>query len=163
VIVGPTLGGLLARPAVQYPGSFAADGLFGWRPYLLPALAVAANAALALCLSQLVLRETVSSPLGLRCGPCAAVAGGAKVGGSGGAPPATAFSTARAGGAAPGLRAEGRARQCARFCGDRKAGLAMLFYTLLITAEFADEVCFGFGRIVVSEIKVPNMLGYTVS
>ena len=62
VIVGPTLGGLLARPALQYPGAFAAGGLFGWRPYLLPALAVAANAALALCLSQLALRETVPSP-----------------------------------------------------------------------------------------------------
>ena len=40
VIVGPSLGGLLARPALQYPDTFAADGVFAAKPYLLPYLAV---------------------------------------------------------------------------------------------------------------------------
>jgi MFS family permease len=38
LIVGPSIGGLLARPAVQYPTVFASTGFFGRFPYLLPAL-----------------------------------------------------------------------------------------------------------------------------
>ena len=35
-IIGPVVGGYLNRPAIQYPGVFSADGLFGVYPYLLP-------------------------------------------------------------------------------------------------------------------------------
>jgi MFS family permease len=44
LIVGPSLGGLLARPAVQYPTVFASTGFFGRFPYLLPSLIGAAFA-----------------------------------------------------------------------------------------------------------------------
>eukprot|EP01135_Chromosphaera_perkinsii_P001401 Nk52_evm2s167 gene=Nk52_evmTU2s167 len=37
-IIGPCLGGMLARPVLQYPEWFAADSLFGYYPYLLPCL-----------------------------------------------------------------------------------------------------------------------------
>lgn len=38
LIVGPAIGGLLSRPAVQYPGVFSEDGLWGHYPYLLPSI-----------------------------------------------------------------------------------------------------------------------------
>ena len=37
-IIGPVVGGYLNRPAIQYPGVFSEDGLFGQFPYLLPEL-----------------------------------------------------------------------------------------------------------------------------
>ena len=37
-IIGPVVGGYLNRPAVQYPGVFSEDRLFGRYPYLLPEL-----------------------------------------------------------------------------------------------------------------------------
>eukprot|EP01039_Chlorochromonas_danica_P020672 gene20672-25289_t len=47
LIVGPAIGGLLSRPAIQYPGIFTEDGLWGRYPYLLPSLTCAFFAALA--------------------------------------------------------------------------------------------------------------------
>ena len=41
LIVGPAIGGLLARPAIQYPDVFDQDGLWGRYPYLLPSLVCA--------------------------------------------------------------------------------------------------------------------------
>ncbi|CAG5135780.1 unnamed protein product [Candidula unifasciata] len=38
MIVGPTVGGVLASPAVKWPDVFNKDGLFGQYPYLLPSL-----------------------------------------------------------------------------------------------------------------------------
>jgi MFS family permease len=38
MIVGPIIGGLAARPALQYPDFFAQTGLFGRFPYLLPSI-----------------------------------------------------------------------------------------------------------------------------
>jgi MFS family permease len=38
VIIGPAIGGTLARPAVQYPHLFSATGIWGRFPYLLPSL-----------------------------------------------------------------------------------------------------------------------------
>jgi hypothetical protein len=35
IVLGPFLGGTLARPAVQYPNLIAADGFFGKNPYAL--------------------------------------------------------------------------------------------------------------------------------
>ena len=71
IIIGPTIGGLLARPAVQYPGVFAADGVFGRLPYLLPCAVISAACALCLVLSELSLKETVPDALGFRCCCCA--------------------------------------------------------------------------------------------
>jgi MFS family permease len=41
LIIGPMIGGLLARPALQYPSTVPSDHLFGRYPYLLPSLASA--------------------------------------------------------------------------------------------------------------------------
>ena len=40
-IVGPAIGGMLARPAEAYPDTFSEDGLFGHFPWLLPNLVCA--------------------------------------------------------------------------------------------------------------------------
>lgn len=58
-IIGPILGGALARPAIQYPGTFSSTGLWAYFPFLLPCLASAAVTAVSLILSILFLQETV--------------------------------------------------------------------------------------------------------
>lgn len=47
MIIGPSIGGFLARPAVQYPHTFTAQGLWGHFPYLLPCIFCSGIAALA--------------------------------------------------------------------------------------------------------------------
>jgi MFS family permease len=129
VICGPTLGGLLARPAVQYPTVFAADGIFGVRPYLLPFVVVSGVAILALILSELALKEPVPDAIGLR-GICCTNAGGGQL-----------DSTLASQGKGISESRDTRRSRLRFFC-QRKPALAMLFYTLLITSEFADEVTF---------------------
>ena len=58
VIVGPALGGLLARPASNYPSLFSADGVWGRYPYLPPCLLGFVLCALGL-LAMRSLPETV--------------------------------------------------------------------------------------------------------
>jgi MFS family permease len=62
LIIGPSIGGLLARPAVQYPTVFASTRLFGKYPYLLPSLfgaiiALLSNVAIALFLPETLKRD----------------------------------------------------------------------------------------------------------
>lgn len=57
-IVGPAFGGFLAQPAKHFPDTFAADGLFGVYPFLLPSLASGSLSALAVVLGWFTLRET---------------------------------------------------------------------------------------------------------
>jgi MFS family permease len=47
MIVGPSIGGFLARPAIQYPHTFTAQGIWGHYPYLLPCLCCSGIAACA--------------------------------------------------------------------------------------------------------------------
>eukprot|EP01114_Cavostelium_apophysatum_P013216 TRINITY_DN3146_c0_g1_i2.p1 TRINITY_DN3146_c0_g1~~TRINITY_DN3146_c0_g1_i2.p1 ORF type:complete len:363 (+),score=64.00 TRINITY_DN3146_c0_g1_i2:84-1172(+) len=47
-VLGGFLGGVLARPAVQFPSVFSADGLFGTFPYLLPCIVSASINAIGL-------------------------------------------------------------------------------------------------------------------
>jgi MFS family permease len=66
LIVGPTIGGLLARPTVQYPTVFASTGFFGRFPYLLPSLigaafALAANLGVLFFLPETLKRDQQSS------------------------------------------------------------------------------------------------------
>jgi hypothetical protein len=58
-LVGPTLGGLLSQPAAKYPAVFAADGVFGRNPFLLPCVACAAITLAAFVLGTCFLRETL--------------------------------------------------------------------------------------------------------
>ncbi|KAL3696350.1 hypothetical protein R1sor_010426 [Riccia sorocarpa] len=46
LIIGPAVGGFLARPAVNFPSTFSQDGFFGRYPYILPSII---QAAFALC------------------------------------------------------------------------------------------------------------------
>ncbi|KAJ5563207.1 hypothetical protein N7535_008371 [Penicillium sp. DV-2018c] len=57
-IIGPAIGGLLARPADGYPSLFPADGLFGKFPYLLPNLVCSILLLLSIISSWLLLEET---------------------------------------------------------------------------------------------------------
>ncbi|KAF2125379.1 MFS general substrate transporter [Dothidotthia symphoricarpi CBS 119687] len=61
-IIGSAMGGFLARPAVFYPNAFAADGLFGRYPYLLPNLVAAIGILLAIVQGMLFLEETLVQP-----------------------------------------------------------------------------------------------------
>ncbi|KAF7176549.1 hypothetical protein CNMCM7691_003041 [Aspergillus felis] len=57
-IIGPAIGGLLAKPAESYPSLFSADGLFGKFPYLLPNLVCSLLLLLSIIGSWLFLYET---------------------------------------------------------------------------------------------------------
>ncbi|KAJ5552945.1 hypothetical protein N7494_002323 [Penicillium frequentans] len=57
-IIGPAIGGLLARPADNYPSLFPQDGLFGRFPYLLPNLVCSFLLLLSIIGSWLFLQET---------------------------------------------------------------------------------------------------------
>jgi len=58
-IVGPMIGGALARPALQYPSLFSQTGLFGYFPFLLPCIASACITAVSFTLGCLYLKETL--------------------------------------------------------------------------------------------------------
>jgi MFS family permease len=62
-IIGPILGGALARPAIQYPNTFSSTGLFGYFPFLLPCIASAILSGISLFLGVLFLKETVVIPI----------------------------------------------------------------------------------------------------
>eukprot|EP00762_Andalucia_godoyi_P000614 ANDGO_05294.mRNA.1 Protein ZINC INDUCED FACILITATOR-LIKE 1 len=57
-ILGPVAGGLLARPAVQYPSVFPEDGLFGRYPYLLPCLVSSGVTLVGLAIGVFVLQDS---------------------------------------------------------------------------------------------------------
>lgn len=57
-IIGSAMGGYLAQPAKFYPDYFAADGLFGRFPYLLPNLVAVAVIVVAVIQGVLFLDET---------------------------------------------------------------------------------------------------------
>ncbi|EPS26019.1 hypothetical protein POX_c04395 [Penicillium oxalicum] len=57
-IIGPAIGGLLAKPTEGYPSIFPADGLFGRFPYLLPNLVCSVMLLLSIIGGWLFLHET---------------------------------------------------------------------------------------------------------
>ncbi|KXG53937.1 Tetracycline resistance protein, TetA/multidrug resistance protein MdtG [Penicillium griseofulvum] len=57
-IIGPAIGGLLAKPAEGFPSLFPPDGLFGKFPYLLPNLVCCVLLLLSIAGSWLFLQET---------------------------------------------------------------------------------------------------------
>jgi MFS family permease len=59
MLLGPAVGGLLARPAVLYPHLFPTDSLWGRFPYLLPNIVVSGLAAVSLVLVYSFLPETL--------------------------------------------------------------------------------------------------------
>jgi hypothetical protein len=61
IIVGPAIGGLLARPALQYPTVFSEQSIWGRFPYLLPSLICASIAALAAVMIIVGFTETLGT------------------------------------------------------------------------------------------------------
>lgn len=57
-IIGTAMGGFLAEPVKYYPSVFAADGLFGRFPYLLPNLVAAIVIFIAIVQAYFLLEET---------------------------------------------------------------------------------------------------------
>ncbi|KAL2824532.1 major facilitator superfamily domain-containing protein [Aspergillus cavernicola] len=57
-IIGPAVGGLLAKPAESYPSIFSGDGLFGKFPYLLPNLVCSILLLGSIIFAWLFLQET---------------------------------------------------------------------------------------------------------
>lgn len=73
--MGPTLGGLLARPTVNFPSIFPPDSFFGRYPFLLPNLICTGILILGLCVGILFLEEThhthkFSRDTGVELGKC---------------------------------------------------------------------------------------------
>ena len=60
-IVGPVIGGLLARPAFQYPRVIARNSLFGLFPYLLPSLVCSLIALIGMVLVCVFVPETLKT------------------------------------------------------------------------------------------------------
>lgn len=58
MIVGPSIGGLLSRPAILYPNVFDTNGVFGIFPYLLPSLMCCLIAVFAFVLIYMYVPET---------------------------------------------------------------------------------------------------------
>jgi MFS family permease len=58
-IIGSTMGGFLAQPAIYYPGAFSQDGIFAKYPYLLPNLVAAVGILAAILQGMLFLEETL--------------------------------------------------------------------------------------------------------
>jgi MFS family permease len=58
-IIGPSISGLLSRPAIQYPRTFASDGFFGLYPYALQGIVISSFVALATGLAWCFLPETL--------------------------------------------------------------------------------------------------------
>ena len=58
-IIGPAVGGILARPALQYPKTFSEDSLFGQYPYLLPSMVCSLFSLIAAALLFVYLPETL--------------------------------------------------------------------------------------------------------
>lgn len=59
MIVGPFFGGVLSRPAIQYPDLFPIDSIWGRFPYLLPCVCCASFAVLAFIGILIYLPETL--------------------------------------------------------------------------------------------------------
>jgi hypothetical protein len=57
-IIGPSIGGLFADPATNFPSRFSADGIFGRFPYLLPNLICSALMLLSIVLAWIFMKET---------------------------------------------------------------------------------------------------------
>lgn len=58
-VIGPVIGGALARPAVQYPTLFSQNGLFGYFPFLLPCIAASSISLVSVIFGFFFLHETV--------------------------------------------------------------------------------------------------------
>ncbi|XP_033747531.1 protein ZINC INDUCED FACILITATOR-LIKE 1-like [Pecten maximus] len=61
IVLGPTLGGLLASPVKRYPQSFSANGVFAKFPYLLPSMIIFIICVLVVILDFFLLPETLNS------------------------------------------------------------------------------------------------------
>jgi MFS family permease len=183
VILGPSVGGFLARPAVNWPGLVSEDSFLGQYPYLLPNLFTA-----ALCTAGLLGLQTLPEPLSPRRSLCccrcrrrtaAATTDGAKT--RAGAPqhvgtprlhPITEAdpqdeldveeedgelesasllgknsdrreSPLQHGGAMEihsAATTRGQSGVVTSFCIEKKPRLAIAFYTLAMTIEFADPM-----------------------
>ena len=81
LIVGPIVGGLLSRPAIQYPSTFSRTGIWGRLPYLLPCLVCALIAGLAVIAIGLWVPETLGDGVRLCCALPGAVDRAAQVAG----------------------------------------------------------------------------------
>ncbi|KAH9966264.1 major facilitator superfamily domain-containing protein [Lactifluus volemus] len=64
--LGPMIGGLLSRPADQFPNTFGNSQFLKQYPYFLPCAVPATFSALAWVMTYVFLRETVPSPVPLR-------------------------------------------------------------------------------------------------
>jgi MFS family permease len=140
VIVGPTFGGLLARPADKYPEWIAADSLLGRYPYALPNLVTAGLCSIGALLLQ-TLPESLPGGAKPMCG-----------GGKGQQPEIPAESNdsdsetesllsdvVNSGVNSKSAPQTTVSNKC-QFCLDEKPKLSISFYTVAMFVEFFDPM-----------------------
>lgn len=71
-IIGSTLGGFTARPAVEYPETFSPGGFFGEYPYTLPCFIISAYILSSFIMATIFVKETNAAVLAKRQGNSAA-------------------------------------------------------------------------------------------
>lgn len=123
MLLGPSIGGVLARPAVEYPWlQIPPDSLLARRPYLMPHLAVAVMTSVALFAAHFVLRR------GIHASPYSKETQATPDrGGYGAVATDDQPSTNK-----PGY--------CMAFCCRRKPALATALYTILSCCEYTEDV-----------------------
>ena len=175
VIIGPTIGGILARPAVNFPDLVSADSFFGQHPYALPNFFTAALCTLG-CLGLHTLPEPLLAAKPLCGGWCrhrgaakgevthdglqvgAADGGGSDedeeerlLGPDGGSDEESCTDKGEA---------AGGSSSCVSFCADEKPRLAIAFYTIAMAIEFADPMIMSLWA---SAPRSSRGLGYSTS
>lgn len=123
MLLGPAIGGILARPAAEYPMlRIPPDAMLARRPYFLPNVMIAIIALATLMVTGSVLHEAPSRKSDGRLLPV------------------STRPSNKGYGALPEQRRESGC--CSAFCCTRKPGLATAFYALISCVEFTEDLVF---------------------
>jgi hypothetical protein len=142
VIIGPSIGGLLALPAVAYPTLFDPDGFWARYPYLLPNLAAAAIAAVGFVVCYFGVPDSGPAAMSVQqMGPQE----GEEDGGEGEGEDAGLLadsSGVRRRNARSGKQAVERVSPLV-FCVQRKPCLSITFYSTILVFAMTDQASHG--------------------
>lgn len=123
MLLGPAIGGILARPATEYPMlRIPPDAMLAHRPYFLPNIMIVAIALATLMVTGSVLHDAPSQK------------SDSLLLSSSSHPPNKGY------GALPEQRHESDC--CSAFCCTRKPALATAFYALISCVEFTEDLVF---------------------
>ena len=140
MIIGPSIGGFLARPAIAYPEMFAAEGFLGQFPYFLPMCVPAALCAAALVALRIVHEPAIARSQHPFTQPVGDGDEGTETTRLIDNDEEQSSSSVREGG---GLRiSEGKPFSVWNFCAQPVPRLMLSYYVMHMVAEFTDGVVF---------------------